>query len=405
MPTLPKSFNTLLIVLSIAVWITAEQGYAQAPDTDTTKAVVEKDLVDVLIKAFKLEQKEKQRTDKKVNFSIIPIAGASSPSGKVAVSSINAAFYLGDPATTNLSNIYLIPYTNLSTQKGLIIRPTIWADANLWNFQGEIRKSKNDLNTWGLGTNAPGEIESVLAVDQFRFYGNANRLLFWYFYAGAGYNLDYFYDMKETPEQEGETDLANYGIGTDESSTSSGLAFNLFRDSRKNSINPSGGFYSSVAYKIFTPTLGSTYSWSSVQVDFRRYISLSDSRHSLLAFWTMYWGTFGDVPYLNLPGTAQDLYGRSGRGYKYGRFRGKQMLYAEAEYRFDLSANGFWGGVVFINGQSYTEMDTGNFEYVKPATGFGLRVKFNKKSDANVTLDFAFGKDSFNWYLNLGEFF
>ncbi|MBL7857563.1 MAG: BamA/TamA family outer membrane protein [Cyclobacteriaceae bacterium] len=397
-------FKLPLLCWSIVLSVTGGSMYAQGHSSDTAM-VAQKDLVDVLLKSFKLEQKEKTRTDKKVNFSFIPVAGASAPSGRVAVSSINAAFYLGDPATTNLSNIYLIPYTNFSTQRGIIIRPTIWTTKNLWNFQGEVRKSNNGHNTWGLGTNSSGNIESILEVEQFRFYGTAHRLLLRYFYAGFGYNLDYFYNMQEIPQQEAETDLSNYGIGTQGTSVSSGLTVNLLRDSRKNSINPIGGFYSALAYKYFTPTLGSTTSWSSFSVDLRKYVRLSQQRHSLLAFWTMYWGTFGDVPYLNLPGTAQDLYGRSGRGYKYGRYRGKQMLYAETEYRFDISATGFWGGVVFINGQSYTEMESEKFESIKPATGFGLRVKFNKRSNANITLDFAFGKDSFNWYLNLGEFF
>jgi outer membrane protein assembly factor BamA len=395
----------LIWLLFITFWIDIGKGHCQVSEADTVKAVAQKDLIDLLLKTFKLENRQKARADKKVNFSFIPIAGASSPSGKVAVSSINAAFYLGDPATTNLSNIYLIPYTNLSTQRGVILRPTIWANKNLWNFLGEIRKSNNDLNTWGLGTNSSSNIESVLEVEQFRFYGSANRLLLRYLYVGVGYNIDYFYDMKETQKQEEATDYSTYAFGTDETTTSSGLSFNLLRDSRKNSINPIGGFYSLLNYKIFAPKFGSTYSWSSITLDFRKYVPLSDRRRSLLAFWTMYWGTFGDVPYMNLPGTAQDLYSRSGRGYKFGRYRGKQMLYAETEYRFDLSANGFWGAVVFVNAQSYSEMDSQKFDYVKAATGFGLRIKFNKRSNANVTLDFAFGKDSFNWYLNLGEFF
>ena len=81
------------------------------------------------------------------------------------------------------------------------------------------------------------------------------------------------------------------------------------------------------------------------------------------------------------------------------------MLYGESEYRFDISANGFWGGVVFANAQSYTEPQSNRFAYILPAAGAGLRVKFNKKSNVNVALDFAVGKDSFDWHLTLGEYF
>jgi hypothetical protein len=80
-------------------------------------------------------------------------------------------------------------------------------------------------------------------------------------------------------------------------------------------------------------------------------------------------------------------------------------LYTEAEYRFDLSANGFWGAVVFANAQSYTEPTTNQFQYILPAVGTGLRIKFNKKSNVNMALDVAVGKNSFDYHLSLGEFF
>jgi hypothetical protein len=119
----------------------------------------------------------------------------------------------------------------------------------------------------------------------------------------------------------------------------------------------------------------------------------------------MYWGTIGEVPYFNLPGTALDYTGRTGRGYAFGRYRGRHMLYGESEYRFDISQNGFWGGVVFANIQSYTELESEKFEYIRIAAGAGVRLKFDKRSNTNLTLDFGVGKDSYNLRLNLGEVF
>lgn len=372
---------------------------------DTTRQVGQKDLVDVLLKITDWDQKEKERSSKKVNFSVIPVAAGASPSGKVAVSSLNAAFYLGDQTNTNLSNVFFIPYTNLSNLRGFIMRPTIWFSENKWNVTGELRLAHNEANTYGLGTNSANKIESIVDYRHSRAYLYANKKIANYFYLGMGYNADYFYNITELKEAGLSTDFEDYGTGTMENTTSSGITFNLLRDNRKNSINADGGFYTSLIYKINTEDLGSTYNWTSLYIDFRNYTSFSNTRHKILGFWFFYWGTYGDVPYFNLPGTALDLYGRAGRGYKYGRFRGKEMLYGECEYRFDISNNGFFGGTIFVNAQSYTELLSEKFEYVKPAGGFGLRLKFNKNSDTNVTLDFAFGKDSFNWYLNLGEFF
>ena len=110
------------------------------------------------------------------------------------------------------------------------------------------------------------------------------------------------------------------------------------------------------------------------------------------------------MPYFNLPATFEDPSGRAGRGYFTDRFRGAHWLYTEGEYRFDISTHGFLGGVLFANLQSYTNKQ-GQFDHILPAAGFGLRFKFNRHSDTNVTLDFAYGKEGWNWYINLGEFF
>ncbi len=57
----------------------------------------------------------------------------------------------------------------------------------------------------------------------------------------------------------------------------------------------------------------------------------------MIGFWTYGWFvTSGDVPYMDLPAVGWDQFGRSGRAYTQGRFRGEDMWYGEAEYRFPL---------------------------------------------------------------------
>ncbi len=87
-------------------------------------------------------------------------------------------------------------------------------------------------------------------------------------------------------------------------------------------------------------------------MEWRSFHGLSAKNPShLLTFWLM--GNFspeGQFPYMILSATAYDQRGRAARGYTQGRFRGANMVYGEAEYRFPISkCGGILGGVLFMN--------------------------------------------------------
>lgn len=375
---------------------------SQAPALDS---VPQKDLIDFFVKLFNIKLSDSTRNKKKVIFSLVPAAPVNLGQKQAVVSSLNMAFYAGDHATTNLSSIYFVPYTNFSSRYGIIVTPNIWASNNQWNFPGDLRISNNSNYTYGVGGNTTKDERDVVNNQYIRIYLNANRRVAHSLYVGLGYNYDYYYNVEDEMTNGSPSVFAKYGIGTEPETTSSGISFNLLFDSRKNSINPAGGFYSSLVFRMNPAFLPNDHAWNSLYFDTRKYFSFSERKHSILGLWVLYWGAYGEVPYFNLPGTALDASGRTGRGYVLGRYRGKQMLYGETEYRFDISRNGMWGVVVFTNLQSFAEQESGAFAYLLPAGGTGLRIKFNKRSDVNLTLDFAVGKNSFNWYLNLGEFF
>jgi hypothetical protein len=129
-------------------------------------------------------------------------------------------------------------------------------------------------------------------------------------------------------------------------------------------------------------------------------------KKNVLAFWSYYWTTLSDgTPFLNLPGIGNDPYQRSGRGIEQNRYRGENLLYFEAEYRRDITENGLFGFVIFTNFNSASEPNTHRFAYINPAAGGGLRIKFNKRSDTNVALDYGFSKGYNGLIIGLGEAF
>ena len=172
-------------------------------------------------------------------------------------------------------------------------------------------------------------------------------------------------------------------------------------------MNPVGGHLLNVVYRNNRQLLGSDTDFSSLLVDARTYRRLRSQSPNVLAIWAYATLTLtGNPPFLDLPSTGWDATGNLGRGFVQGRFRGKDLLYAEVEYRFQLTRNGLLGGVVFANAQSVSQLASRRFEQVAPAGGLGLRIRMNKATRANLCIDYAMGNDgSHGLYFNLGEVF
>jgi hypothetical protein len=112
---------------------------------------------------------------------------------------------------------------------------------------------------------------------------------------------------------------------------------------------------------------------------------------------------------MNLPAIGWDMFSRSGRAYTSGRFRGEDLVYTEAEYRFPLQKNKeTWGGVLFTNMATASSRTDGTalFQYVNLAFGGGLRYMLNKKNRSNINADYGWGLNgSRGFFLNLNEVF
>jgi hypothetical protein len=144
-----------------------------------------------------------------------------------------------------------------------------------------------------------------------------------------------------------------------------------------------------------------------VLIEAKKFLRPSPHSDNVLAFWSYTALTpSGTSPYLDLPTTGWDTYTNTGRGFIQGRFRGRNLLYVETEYRFGITRNRLLGGVVFANAQTVSEPITGGFRRVVPAIGTGFRLNMNKISRTNLCIDYAFGADgSQGLFFNLGEVF
>lgn len=368
-----------------------------------------KDLIDVFRTFIKIKsQRRTNDTNKKIYFSFLPVSTTGAAGDRILVTSTTAGFYLGDPRTTYLSSVTFTPYFNFKGRYGLPIRSSIWLNNNSFNIQGDTRMLVYPQNTWGLGGGQPVQNKFLVNYKYVRFYQSVLKQITPYFFAGIGYNLDYYIDIETDPANDLRK-FTGYQFGTqaDQNSFSSGPSLNLLYDTRNNSFDPMPGWYGNLIYRYSAVGLGSNNNWQSLYIDVRKYVSVSHNHEkNLFAFWSYFWTSLTPgTPYLDLPAIGMDPYQRSGRGIDQNRYRGQRLFYFETEYRRDITHNGLLGFVLFANINSVTQPITNRYVYWNPAGGGGLRIKFNKKSDTNIGIDYAFSRDYSALLLNLGEAF
>ena len=370
------------------------------------------DLIDITRYVFNISSRRTPDTaGKKIYFSILPVSSQDGGPGRMLITSTTAGFYLGNPQTTYISNVNFTPYLNFKGRYGLPIRSNIWLKNNMFNIQGDTRLLVYPQYTWGLGGGQPQDHKFLVDYKYVRFYQSIVKRITSYLYVGVGYDLDYYFDVdSDNGSRTTFQQFTNYDYGTKafESSFSSGPSFNILYDSRNNSINPLPGWYGNFTYRVNYKWWGSSNTWSSLYFDVRKYHSLSatNSKKNMLAFWTYYWATLSPLtPYLNLPAIGMEPGQRSGRGIAQNRYRGQALLYFEAEYRRDLTKNGLLGFVVFANVNTASETNTRQFKYWSPAAGVGMRLKYNKKSDTNIGIDFGLSQNRRSLMFSVGEAF
>jgi hypothetical protein len=318
--------------------------------------------------------------------------------------------HLGDPENTRLSTFSTSALVTTEHQYQVPLRSNVYLPGGEWNLVGVWRWAKWPSPTWGIGGNTPESAKTIVDYQHLRFFETANRQVAENFFVGAGYRLDYYYDVQDASAASGRpTDFARYPYGTGPSSINSSIALNALYDSRDSPVYPARGFYANLSY-VHTPTwMGSDTSWQSLYLDLRGY--LRPAPRLVVALWSYGWVDFGQVPYLGLAKIGGEPDGRSGRGYTEGRHLGKALVYGEVELRYTIWE--WLGAVAGVNVHSVAEPgatgvlhDEPRFQYWWPSLVLGARFLVEKSSHSNLGIDFAFGRSGQKgFYLNFAEAF
>lgn len=366
----------------------------------------QKDLNDVLQSIFTKNYKTSKvdTIGRKPIISFVPAVGYSLQTQLAATVTGNIVFRSAPDSKVSAITTS-IGFTERK-QLTLPIVSNIWTSNNKFVFLGDARFYIYPQSTFGLGSGSNIKDEDPMRYNLFRFSEVVLAKITGDFYFGGGYKLMQHWNIShKEPLNGAASDYDAYGPSPH--TTSSGISVNALFDSRDNSVNSSTGFYAAIQYYNYQKRLGSDNDWQSVVIDIRKYYRFPENSDNVIAFWSYDWLTLsGKPPYLDLPSTSWDTYSTTGRGYIQSRFRGSKMVYAETEYRFKITRNGLIGGVVFLNGQSFSAGPGTPLQAIQPGYGPGLRLKLSKVSKTNLDIDYGFGNQgSKGLFLTVGEVF
>lgn len=216
---------------------------------------------------------------------------------------------------------------------------------------------------------------------------------------GFNIGLQYNYSKWNITESESGSMLAAGSIPGSGRGILSGFSLVASLDTRDNIFAPGRGEWLEFSARFYNPLIGSDFNFNSYNVDLRRYFPLFASH--VIALRAVVQVQSGTVPFQNLAKLGGQYLMR---GYYEGRFRDKNLVALQAEYRLPL----FWRlGLVGFAGlgsvaDRWRHMDFGD---LKHSLGFGFRYFFDRKEKIYVRLDFGFGEDESGFYLSIFEAF
>lgn len=264
-----------------------------------------------------------------------------------------------------------------------------------YHLIGNINFTNFSDRFYGIGNNTSEDMEENFRSRITRISINFQKRVI------ASFNIGILYEFEHNKIIEVEKDgqLAKGEILGSGGGTASGIGLLMNRDTRNDIFFPSSGDFWQLSTSMFMSGLGSSYDFTRYSLDLRKYFPLFSSH--VLAFQSMLNIITGDPPFqmLSLMGGQNWM-----RGFYRGRFRDKNMIIFQIEYRVPL----WWrlGLVTFLAfGDVADKADNfvpRNFKY---SGGWEFRYLLSRKEKINVRFDFGFSKESFGVYIAVSEAF
>lgn len=333
-------------------------------------------------------------------FLIYPtIAYAPETSWEFGLSSV-FVFYANRDTTNRLSEINAFTFFTLERQYGLWFDHALYSQNNRWFSLGRLRFQSFPLLYFGIGMDSPEEHVAQVNANLVQIRERVLRKIYKGLYTGLEVDYQNLSSVKFIPAN---AEFNDYPAGSSGSSNL-GLGAGILYDTRHNILNVRDGFFSELAFLHYDKSAGSDFTFTSILSDTRFYKPINT--RDVLALQLIGQFNIGNTPFNQLAMLGGET---MMRGYYTGRYRDKNQIAMQAEYRFLPLPLGFskrFGAALFAGTATVyddrKEVRLNNFVW---SAGGGIRFLLFPKKDIFTRFDVAFTEEGTGFYIFIGEAF
>lgn len=327
---------------------------------------------------------------------IVPLV-IYTPETHVGVGGLFVQFFrVGDSSKdSRVSSVAFDALVTTRRQAIFEIMPDLYWDDESNHVFGKLEYQHFPDSFWGIGPDTPDSAEERYDRERLRLRAGAQRRVFGQLYIGV-YGEFMLFDATY-PDPNGT--FARENVPGESGGFTSALGPMLTFDTRDNAVSSRSGTLLSATWLGYSPFIGSQYEFWKFQTEARQFFPVGEESALALRYYGEFQGGF--VPYYQLAMIGGD---ELLRGYFLGRYRDKDMLVLESEYRFPL----FWrfGAVAFAGAGEVADDFSGlASQTIHWAGGGGLRLSINTKERLNLRLDVGAGPNTFGVYFTAREAF
>ncbi len=279
---------------------------------------------------------------------------------------------------------------NASVTSELVFKNNKFVLLSFVNFK------KNPEYIYGIGNSVDFDSKESITTDRFKFNAVGLYKVYKDFYLGGAIDYANYFKI----ETDTSSFLAKEQVLGIDGGTHMGVGLSGGWDNRDNRYNSTKGAYLFATAYWYTKALGSTYNYTTLEVDARKFFNPWYKHIIAIQATTSFHNH--DVPFYEMAMLGGE---NKMRGYYKGSLRDNVLVDAQLEYRmpiwniFGITA---WVGTGRV-APSYKQMTIDNFWF---SYGGGVRIMVDTQHQTNVRVDFGFGpKGVHGFYINFAEAF